>query len=219
MDSHYHNLPLERPEARTTAIGQDGDTNAAQRTAYHQDLRDDVSSISEERNEDSIRNRSMQPDMDGLSEKGPQLAVGSVAPDEFNDTAHEEGRRKHEHPARFIRLKNITHDWWLWEIAALAISFAAMLALVVVLRVHEGKPLPHWPVHITINAFISVTSTIMKAAIAVPLTACISQMKWIWFKTRRHVFPDSLQTFVIPFSVSRQNYNTCLTIEVLMLNP
>ena len=69
----------------------------------------------------------------------------------------------------------------------------AMLALVIVLEGCENRPIPRWPGHITLNAFISVTSTIMKSAIAVPITASISQMKWIWFKQRSAV--QGMQVF------------------------
>ena len=62
-----------------------------------------------------------------------------------------------------------------------------MLALVVVLKLYSDRPIPHWRGHITLNAFISVTSTIMKVAIAVPIAASISQMKWIRFKERNPI--------------------------------
>ena len=101
--------------------------------------------------------------------------------------AHNDRQPIHQSQSRFMQIKNFAHDWWVFELGALTISYVAMLALVIVLKVCENKPIPLCPGHITLNAFISVTSTIMKAAIAVPITASISQMKWIWFKERSAV--------------------------------
>ena len=183
MDAHYHNLPAHTSEVEVTATDHADTGNTVQRSTYHQG-----SPVSDGRNNDDYRIEHFQPHVFvGNTEKGPQLTIAPTSPLEPSNRVHHENPLLYEHPARFMRLKNLAHDWWLWELGALAISFAAMLALVVVLRVHEGKTLPRWPLHITLNAFISVTSTIMKAAIAVPITASISQMKWIWFKKRNPV--------------------------------
>ena len=60
-----------------------------------------------------------------------------------------------------MRLKNCAHDWWLFELGALAISYMAMIALVIILKLYENEPVPRWPGYINLNALISVTSTIM----------------------------------------------------------
>lgn len=62
------------------------------------------------------------------------------------------------------------------------VSLLSMLAIVLVLRLHEGRPLPTWPFSITINSLVSVFATIMKATMLVPIAAGISQAKWHWFR-------------------------------------
>ena len=73
-------------------------------------------------------------------------------------------------------------DWWIKEIGAMLISILSLLCIVLILRIHEGRPLPDWPLSITINSLVSIFSTIMGMTILVPLEQCISQAKWHWFQ-------------------------------------
>ena len=73
-------------------------------------------------------------------------------------------------------------DWWIKEIGAMLISILSLLSIVLVLRMHEGCPLPDWPFSITINSLVSIFSTVMSLTLLVPLEQCISQAKWHWFQ-------------------------------------
>lgn len=73
-------------------------------------------------------------------------------------------------------------DWWMKELGALLLSFSSLLCIVLILRIHEGRPLPDWPLSITINALVSIFSTIMSMILVVPLAEGISQAKWLWFR-------------------------------------
>ena len=57
------------------------------------------------------------------------------------------------------------HDWWFWEVAGALLSLASTVAIVVMLAVCNGKPLPVWRNGITLNAMLSVLSTIAKASL------------------------------------------------------
>ena len=76
-------------------------------------------------------------------------------------------------------------DWWITEISAILISILSLLCIVVILRIHEGRPLPDWPLSITINSLVSIFSTIMGMTLLVPLEQCIGQAKWHWFQDYR----------------------------------
>ena len=76
------------------------------------------------------------------------------------------------------RLENC---WWM-ELSAILISILSFFCIVLVLRIHEGRSLPDWPLSITINSLVSVFSTIMGMTLLVPLTEGISQAKWHWFQ-------------------------------------
>ena len=65
------------------------------------------------------------------------------------------------------------------------ISLISFLAIVVLLRTHEGRPLPEWPFSITINSLVSVFASIMSATMLVSVAECIGQAKWHWFQEGR----------------------------------
>ncbi|KAL1615635.1 hypothetical protein SLS54_008902 [Diplodia seriata] len=90
-------------------------------------------------------------------------------------------------------LADVVNGWWLFELLAWVISAIAMAVLVATLVLTDGRPLPHWPMSITLNSFISILATIVKAAMVVPIAEGISQLKWLWFK-KAGVLKD-IQTF------------------------
>lgn len=70
---------------------------------------------------------------------------------------------------------------WSWELASCVIAIGSLVGIIVVLDVFDGKSTPDWPYGITLNALISVLVTVMKAAMAFPVTEALSQLKWSWF--------------------------------------
>ena len=188
MDSQYHNLRAHTAEVGATASDTAETGNTVQRLAYRRDLQDDeVSSISDERNEEEAESNRLPERAYVSDEKTPQMSVMPTSHLESNSPGQYEHHSAQQYRGGIMRLKNYAHDWWLFELGALAISYMAMIALVIILKLYENEPVPRWPGHINLNALISVTSTIMKAAIAVPITASISQMKWVWFKERNPI--------------------------------
>ena len=78
-------------------------------------------------------------------------------------------------------LKKI-NDWWLIELGACLISLSAMLALILVIHHYDGKPLPKWPLRITIGTYIAVCSKVMSAMLLVPVVNSMSQYKWYMYQ-------------------------------------
>ena len=56
------------------------------------------------------------------------------------------------------------HDWWFWEISGALLSLGSTVAIVVMLAVCNNKPLPVLRYGITLNAMLSVLSTIAKVS-------------------------------------------------------
>lgn len=52
----------------------------------------------------------------------------------------------------------------------------------VVLWKFDGQKLPSWPLKITLNSFLSLFTTLAKAALLVPVSAAISHIQWSWFR-------------------------------------
>lgn len=78
----------------------------------------------------------------------------------------------------------IQHDWF-WEILSMVGAVLALAAIVSTLLLHVHRPLPKWPLTITINSLIAVFSAILKACLVLPISECISQLKWLWLQKPR----------------------------------
>jgi hypothetical protein len=89
--------------------------------------------------------------------------------------------------------------WWGWELGACISSFAALLAICILLKAFDGKAQPDWPYEITINSAVSWLTATMKGMLLVPAAACISQSTWVHYASRQH----NLETLVTFDSASR----------------
>ncbi|KAF2730106.1 hypothetical protein EJ04DRAFT_545961 [Polyplosphaeria fusca] len=79
--------------------------------------------------------------------------------------------------------ERVLTDWWWWEIFSFLVSFCSVAAIVGVLWFYDGKPQPKFIVPgITLNAYVSVFSAIAKAALILPVSEAIGQLKWMWFE-------------------------------------
>ncbi|KAL4899348.1 hypothetical protein BDW74DRAFT_189438 [Aspergillus multicolor] len=71
---------------------------------------------------------------------------------------------------------------WTLEILGCLLSVVFLAAIIGVLYYYDGRPMPEWPYGITLNALVSVFSTVMKASMAFILTESLAQLKWSWFR-------------------------------------
>lgn len=96
----------------------------------------------------------------------------------------------HSNQKPFLRkstslFERIITDWWWWELFSWLVSFSCLTAIIVVLFVFNGKRQPQYIIPgITLNAYIAVFSAIAKAALILPVSEAIGQLKWIWFHNR-----------------------------------
>ncbi|WDK12759.1 hypothetical protein CGRA01v4_04040 [Colletotrichum graminicola] len=70
--------------------------------------------------------------------------------------------------------------WWI-EIFSSILALACIIAMVVVLYLHQGQPLPRWPKLISINSLIAIFTAIFKASLILPVAEGLGQLKWNWF--------------------------------------
>ena len=80
-------------------------------------------------------------------------------------------------------VKWLRRSAWTTEFLSCIIALAALAAIVITLAVHQGKPLPKWPSTISINSLIAIFTSILKAAMLLPIAEGLSELKWIWFAT------------------------------------
>lgn len=98
-------------------------------------------------------------------------------------------------PSRTLssRVSRLTEETWHWECFLIFLSLGSIGAVVAVLYIFDGKPVPDLPDFITINTIISILGTISAAALMSVVAASISQLKWVWFRNRRSL--DNLEYF------------------------
>ena len=90
--------------------------------------------------------------------------------------------RTNQHPQLLQRL----NDWWVWEVAGLAISICAACAAVVVLALYNGRPLQEWNYRLSINTVVSFLAIISKTSLGLVIEGCLGQLKWIWYSRPRN---------------------------------
>jgi hypothetical protein len=71
---------------------------------------------------------------------------------------------------------------WLLEIISWTLSAASMGAIIGVLCYLQDKATPSWPFGLTLNAYISVLSKVASAALLLPVSEALGQLKWLWFQ-------------------------------------
>ncbi|KAK2015112.1 hypothetical protein LZ32DRAFT_646084 [Colletotrichum eremochloae] len=78
--------------------------------------------------------------------------------------------------------------WWM-EIFSSVLALGCIIVIVVILSIHQGKPLPSWPRLISINSLISIFTAVFKASLTLPVAEGLGQLKWNWFD-RPHKLGD-----------------------------
>lgn len=68
--------------------------------------------------------------------------------------------RKHSH--------NFIVIWWM-EIASLVCMVVALAAIIIVLAIFNGRPLPEWPLDVTVNTLVAVFLVVLKTCMAFPI--------------------------------------------------
>ncbi|KAK7923524.1 hypothetical protein PG985_007595 [Apiospora marii] len=86
-------------------------------------------------------------------------------------------------------------DWW-QEIWSFLFSVLCLLGMVILLSRIQNRPLTSWSFVVSPNALISVLSTASKACLILPVSECISQLKWMHLvESKRENRLTNLQDF------------------------
>ncbi|KAK8073276.1 hypothetical protein PG994_004175 [Apiospora phragmitis] len=68
-----------------------------------------------------------------------------------------------------------------WEILSILLSIGIIVAMFVLLVEYDGKVVTDWRFPINLTTLLALLSTVLRAALFVPITSIISQAKWKWF--------------------------------------
>lgn len=81
--------------------------------------------------------------------------------------------------------KKSRFDWegsWAWEIGSLALAVVGVALLVAFLATINSTPYGDWQYTASPNTVVSIIITITKAALLVPVSSCLGQLKWNLFQ-------------------------------------
>ncbi|KAF9741584.1 hypothetical protein PMIN02_004195 [Paraphaeosphaeria minitans] len=97
-------------------------------------------------------------------------------------------------PAKCMKRKAWRSDamrLWRFEMMCWLLGASCMCAIVAVLCVYQDQKLPkHWAMNITLNAYISILSRAASAALMLPISEGIGQLKWSWFQGQSKKMSD-----------------------------
>lgn len=107
-------------------------------------------------------------------------------------------------------------SYWSWEFASFLVSTLCIGAIVIILARFNQKPLPDLG-FLTINGIIGTLAGIAKAALILPTTEAISQLKWLWFWNQTK--PKPIVDFQIYDSASRGPWGSlCLLAQPRLMH-
>ena len=93
-------------------------------------------------------------------------------------------------PPRSSTWENFFYGWWTVELLAFVVSFASLIAIIVVLKHYNGHSQPDWPHNMTLNSVLSWFTTLFKASLLVPIAACFGQASWVHYRSASRPLTD-----------------------------
>ena len=109
---------------------------------------------------------------------GNNLAWSSEGPESRSSKEQAIVRTHYDPPKR-----SGSFHWgdWRWEVASAVFSLLCVVAIIIILKVYQERPLSDWHfVHnITLNTVVALLSTLSRTALIVSVASCLSQLKWI----------------------------------------
>lgn len=71
---------------------------------------------------------------------------------------------------------------WLMEVLSMATSLCGTAALALMLSAYKDKPISAWTFYFSISSIVSTLTTVIRVALLLPVSTCLSQAKWINFR-------------------------------------
>ena len=119
-----------------------------------------------------------------------QLGQGDINSGQASSEKSSTGSNSSSRSRRKRRFEQWAVDNWVWEYACWCFSTIFLLGVALTLFLHENQPLPNWPLSISINALISLLSTVSTSALLVVVTTVVGQGRWTDFATTEHRLSD-----------------------------
>lgn len=79
-------------------------------------------------------------------------------------------------------------DGWLLEVACAVLGVLLVITLALVLRTYDKLPVPQFGAafgsSLTLNTVVAIIVAASRAALLLPVAACVSQLKWQWMASK-----------------------------------
>ncbi|EXF86189.1 hypothetical protein CFIO01_02248 [Colletotrichum fioriniae PJ7] len=74
--------------------------------------------------------------------------------------------------------------WQIWRLEMLSslLAVGCVIAIIIILALHQSKPLPKWPGVMSVNTLIATFTAVYKASLIMPVAEGLGQLKWDWFQ-------------------------------------
>jgi hypothetical protein len=121
-----------------------------------------------------------------VAEKQPMIATSILSQQASNGHSIQSKPSRASFDAKDDRrrARHIISAWGM-EIGACVLLLVALLAIVVTIRPHQGKPLPEWPFRISVNSLLAIYGSVVKATAIYIVGSSIAQFQWLWFTSNR----------------------------------
>ncbi len=78
---------------------------------------------------------------------------------------------------------------WYWELLTWLLGTVSLALIIGLLASYNQRPVNQWRSSIGLNTIVAVLSQAIVTALLVPVSSCVGQMKWIWYR-RSHCLAD-----------------------------
>ncbi|KAH8712143.1 hypothetical protein GQ44DRAFT_713684 [Phaeosphaeriaceae sp. PMI808] len=85
-------------------------------------------------------------------------------------------------------ISRLFHNWWI-ELLAAVLVVLSFSGLISVLLQYQGKPLPNWPLNLSLNTALSVFGVLFRSPVLFIAGEGLGQLKWRWL-SRQHPLSD-----------------------------
>ena len=103
-----------------------------------------------------------------------KTAIENVSDANTTYSQDEQSRHRSPRTAHLIRI-------WKWELATWLLGTIGFAANIILLICFDGKRQSQWKSHVQITTFVAALAQLSQSALLVPVSFCISQLKWTWF--------------------------------------
>lgn len=115
----------------------------------------------------------------------PKYAIINPQAHSAGDDLETPSENKPENRQENKKLTNYFKDGWAMEIISFVFGLLLVVALCVILKTYDGKPVPSFgsvfSKSITLNTIVSILTNLAIPSFVFPVSECISQMKWMWY--------------------------------------